>query len=231
MHRHLLATTCALGLLSTTRAFAQAPVPPPPPPWPAPSAAEPNELPPLKEPPLVPVEQRPKAHWYGWQILAPTFASEAMAFTAFFSAPGGTLLSGQGSKAGWAFFYAGLAGHGLSGPVVHLAHRHPLKALASLGLEAGLPAIAFATLFVPCNAGDDVGPCASLLVGLFLLLPLTLTAGTAIDSAALAWEPAAPRRAALAPSWTLAPLVLPPPRVASAPALTPPAGVAVVGTF
>jgi hypothetical protein len=122
---------------------------------------------------------------------------------------------------------AGLVGHGISGPIVHLAHGHPLLALGSFGLEAGLPALTVGlALGTRCSDLCDTNVLV-LVVG----TPIALSIGTAIDSAALAWEdrPKA-REGALAPAVRIAPLVLPPLRTGSL-RLPSPAGAALVGRF
>ena len=166
-------------------------------------------------------QREPKQQWYGWQILLPTLASDAVFI--------GGVASSATFDGGLYVALAGLVGHGFSGPIVHLAHGHPLKALASLGLEAALPAAFLATaLLSPCNGGDVcAGPLFAGLIG----VPIALTAGAAIDSSALAWEdcPAAPARAGSV-SYSLAPLMLPSLKV-GVPQTPRPAGVALVGTF
>lgn len=171
----------------------------------------PSWAPPPVEAPPPPGPQR----WYGWQILLPTLASDAMIL-------GGVL--GSSEKAGTGVLVAGLIGHGISGPIVHLAHGKPLKALASFGLEAALPGAMIAIgALSPCN--DDF--CGANLAALAIGVPIALTAGAVIDSSALAWEE---RSRPSATSISLAPLVLPPPHIGAG--STPrPAGVSLVGTF
>ena len=166
----------------------------------------------------------PSKRWYGWQILLPTLASDVVGLAG---------AATSGSTAGAAFLVSGVIGHAISGPIVHLVHHHPLKALASFGLEAALPGAAVLGVVAAaasCNNIDDGCVSAVLLVAI-LGLPIALTAGPAIDSAALAWEdrPASSDKAP-AVTWNVAPLVLPPlrPGAAHVPA---PAGVALVGTF
>jgi hypothetical protein len=123
----------------------------------------------------------------------------------------------------------GLVGHGLSGPIVHLVHGHPLRALASFGLEAALPAAVFGlAMATPCH--DEV--CSTSLEIIAIGFPLALSAGTAIDSAALGWEDrVAPAKATTGlASFTVAPLVLPPLHTGSTTSPRP-MGAAMVGTF
>ncbi|MDC3952700.1 hypothetical protein [Polyangium jinanense] len=61
--------------------------------------------------------------WYGWQTLIGVLVSDVV------------LIAGQGS----AVTYVGLAGHVLTGPIVHWAHGHVGNGFASLGLNVGLP--------------------------------------------------------------------------------------------
>jgi hypothetical protein len=166
----------------------------------------------------------PAKSWYGWQILIPTLASDAVTLTSLFA--------GGGSSAALGFAVAGALGHGLSGPIVHLAHGHPLKALASFGLEAALPllvAAAGAAVSSNNSTSDEDGPSVGLLV-ILLAAPIALTAGPAIDSAALAWEDRPPSDKAAGVTFNVAPLVLPPLRAGAAHAPAP-VGVALVGTF
>jgi hypothetical protein len=135
--------------------------------------------------------------------------------------------AGSGGTAALGIAIAGLAGHSLSGPIVHLAHGHPLTALASLGLEGGLPAFTIGLgLGMKCSEF-----CGSTIFLLLIGTPLALSIGTAVDSAALAWDdnPKA-RDGAPKPAVSLAPLVLPPLRMGAL-HLPPPAGAALVGTF
>jgi hypothetical protein len=67
-----------------------------------------------------------------WQILAPTAASDAMMFGGVF---------GFGGPVGKGFTIAGAVVRGISGPIVHLVHGHPRKALGSFALEGVLPGI------------------------------------------------------------------------------------------
>jgi len=163
----------------------------------------------------------PAKSWYGWQILIPTAAADALVLT--------SLYAGQGSSAAAGFTLAGLIGRGLSGPIVHLAHHRPLTALASFGLEAALPALVLTAAFTASCHDQNV--CAGELFAFVVGLPIALTVGPAIDSTALAWEdrPASSDKAA-GVTFSVAPLVLPSPRPGTAHAPAP-TGIALVGTF
>lgn len=93
-------------------------------------------------------------------------------------------------------------------------HGHPLKALASFGLEAVLPSLFVTAAFaLPCH--EEI--CSANYVAFYIATPIALSAGLAIDSAALAWEDAPPPRVRAArPSFGVSPLVLPPLRVGAA---------------
>jgi hypothetical protein len=164
--------------------------------------------------------RRARKRWYGWQILIPTLASDTIGIVGVFTS--------NGYPTGLGVAIAGLVGHGISGPIVHLAHGHPLTALASLGLEGALPGAVLGLGLGSCTSQTD-GCLGGLLFTLFVGLPIALTAGTSIDSAALAWEDR-PRNDALTPTVRVAPLVLPPLRMGTV-HLPPPAGAALVGTF
>jgi hypothetical protein len=225
--RHLASATFALATVCAPAAaraqtFPGIPLPnEPPAPYAAPS---PSELP----PPVAWGYERqyvPK-QWYGWQILIPTLASDALILGGAIGA--GAASSSTGSNVAAGMVVGGLAGHGLSGPIVHLAHGHPLKALASLGLEGALPtAFILAATLTPCN-GEICG--GNILAGV-IGVPIALTAGAAIDAAALAWEDApGPRYRTGLASISLAPQMVAPPTVGAS-QVPRPTGVALVGTF
>jgi hypothetical protein len=157
-------------------------------------------------------------------VLLPTLLSDALTI-------GGLVggIGGSGSTAGFAVAITGLVGHGISGPIVHLAHGHPLKALASLGLEAALPGAFIGLMFATSHSCEDIcaGPVLFGLVG----VPLAMTVGPAVDSAALSWEdPPSAKDAAAKPSLHVAPLMLPSLKVGAGRASSP-GGVSLVGTF
>ena len=244
LRRFASTLVAACALLAPAAAHAQGfpgvPLPDPPPPVPAPvfpgvplpyapppayAPVSPQELPPDPAGPYAPGAFAPRdlgKKWYGWQILVPTLASDALLM-------GGAFSSGNGGSASVGMIITGLVGHGLSGPIVHLVHGHPLKALASFGLEAALPAAIFgAAMASPCS--DEV--CSTSLMIAVVGLPVAFTAGTAIDSAALGWEDrVTPAKATTGlGSITVAPLVLPPLRTGSTTSPRP-MGASLVGTF
>jgi hypothetical protein len=230
-----LATLLAPAAVSA-QAFPGVPLPSPPPPAPvfpgvplpyaplpvyAPLA--PGELPPpgygAYGPGATAPSDAPK-RWYGWQVLIPTLASDALII-------GAVAGSGSGGNASTVVGLAGLIGHGISGPIVHLVHGHPLRALASFGLEAALPGTVIgALLATPCT--NDV--CSSTVYLALIGLPVAFTAGTALDSSLIAWEDRPAKAFAGLSSFTVAPLVLPPLHTGSTPGPRP-AGAALVGTF
>ncbi|TKD12731.1 hypothetical protein [Polyangium fumosum] len=61
--------------------------------------------------------------WYGWQTLIGVVAGDLVSVV------------GMGTP----ITYVGIAGHVLTGPIVHWAHGHVGKGFASLGLNVGLP--------------------------------------------------------------------------------------------
>jgi hypothetical protein len=106
--------------------------------------------------------------WYGWQ----TLSVDALAV-------GGLLFAGAlgGREVPLVTASAGI--YALGPPVVHLAHGHPWKGLASLGLRVGAPALGYA---LGRAAGGDASGAA--FAGAFL----GGMGATATDAAFLAWD-------------------------------------------
>lgn len=90
--------------------------------------------------------------------------------------------------------YIGMAGHVLTGPVVHWAHGHVGKGFASLGLNVGLPGIGLLSGFAV--GGSSWG---GLFLGL-MLGGIGYVAAPALDMGLLSTEtvdvPASPPRGA-----------------------------------
>lgn len=199
-----------------TGVYPWAPAPPPtatPAPYPTLPGATPWALPPTKQ-------------WYGWRILIPTIALDATMISTFFA----------GGKDGPYIAFGALVARGITGPIVHLVHGHPLKALGSLALEGALPGVFVGAMYAEvqqCNTstGDD-DFCVAPILTLIVAMPIALTAGAVIDSTVLAWEDR-PNVQGPDPKvrWSVAPIALPPLRVGAAHAGPMPMGAGVVGTF
>jgi hypothetical protein len=171
-----------------------------------------------------------RKRWYGWQVLIPNLVSDVV-FTGGAIGWLGNYTYFSPVNAGLGVAIAGLAVHGISGPIVHLAHGHPLKALASFGLEAALPGAIFGLTYAAVSTSQPdstgVGPFLLLVIG----MPIAWTAGTTVDIAALSWEdPSTAKRTAAQPSLHVAPLMLPPLKVGAVRAPSP-GGVSLMGTF
>ncbi len=93
--------------------------------------------------------------------------------------------------------YIGVAGHVLSGPVVHWSHGHVGKGFASLGLNVGLPGIGLLTGFAASGADAWGGLFLGLILG-----GIGYVAAPALDIGLLSTEtvnaPARPPRGASA---------------------------------
>lgn len=160
---------------------------------------------------------KPRRHWYGWQILLPVIASDlAGAFALFLT------VSREFNAIGPPVFVLSALGHGLSGPIVHLAHGHVSKAGASFLLSAVLPAAALGVNFESfhlCDSRERESritetcfiPTAILF---FITIPATFVGGMIVDAVVLANEDdklrAAAARGRVGASFSLAPLLVPP---------------------
>lgn len=115
--------------------------------------------------------------WYGWKIAVADVSSV------------GLLSVGLGMEAGEiAVFSLGTAG--LSAPIIHLTHENPVRALGSLGLRIGLPALGvFFARNVACGnrcdwpGSEDSANALSLFGG-----ALGFLAASLIDIFALGWD-------------------------------------------
>jgi hypothetical protein len=80
---------------------------------------------------------------------------------------------------------AGIAGHGLVGPIVHAANGEGWKALGSAAMTLGPPAIAFAAFLGPSCSGEMCGfrgiPALFISAG-------TVFAANVVDVGALAYK-------------------------------------------
>lgn len=141
------------------------------------------------------VSERPL--WYGWQTLSLDGALIAGSIA--------IIVAADGSERGNTLALVPAAGFVLGGPTIHLVHREPWRALGSLGLRTGLPALgaALGILLTHCPPpeGDDYGNCGlgEVIVG----TAVGILAASLIDGGKLARESAKPRSVAL----SLAPFV------------------------
>ena len=112
--------------------------------------------------------------WYGLPILATDSVAYGMFAAASLAQPtsGVTLPLGVG-------------GFVLGGPIFHLTHRQWGHAGLSLLMRAGLPLVGAALGAAGCNDGG--GGCGQGVIGLAVV---GMTAATAIDVAAVSYEPA-----------------------------------------
>ena len=75
---------------------------------------------------------------YAWQTLLVDGASLSLVlWGSSLSEPG----NDQGPNSGTYLIGAGIGGYVVGAPIVHLAHRQPLRALASLGLRGAVPVV------------------------------------------------------------------------------------------
>jgi hypothetical protein len=114
---------------------------------------------------------RPRRRWYGWQTL---LADGAIGLIAI------AMAESDAEDAALAFAGVGFT---LSGPIVHLAHGHPGKTVASLALRGGAVAL------IAAGAGtcDLRGGCGMLVFGV-----LGVPAAIVVDAAVIAREDAFP---------------------------------------
>jgi hypothetical protein len=137
--------------------------------------------------------------WYG----GPAVVADVLSFA---------MIGGGGSANNGELFLLGTAGFALGGPINHLAHGHPGRALASLGIRVlgggmATGAVLLEVLSHPCDgeASCHHSPALGLAAGAAILL-----ATMAVDDAVLPYEPRAPgafrpSRASLAPALVVAP--------------------------
>ena len=150
--------------------------------------------------------------WYGWQTLAFDGAALAMGLTLVAANPAdGTVAGTLGYGAGATFL--------LGAPAVHLAHEHPWKALASVGLRAGLPVVTalMGGFFASSSGRHDSRPSVDGAVqefgyvwaGVVLGSLVGAVGASALDATFIAHErvPAVPPRATVGAITTWAPTV------------------------
>jgi hypothetical protein len=151
--------------------------------------------------------------WYGWQTLTFDGAALAMGLTLVAANPadGSTVADTLGYGAGATFL--------LGAPAVHLAHEHPWKALASIGLRAGLPvATALVGGFFASSSGRNgsgqsvdgaIQQFGNVWTGVVLGSLVGAVGASALDATLIAHErvPAAPPRATVGAITTWAPTV------------------------
>jgi len=115
-------------------------------------------------------------HWYGWQ----TLIADAAVFGTFALA----VRSGSSSNGARAVGAVAELAYVFGGPIVHKAHGREWTGAADLGLRVALPLVlAFASQSSPTPyCGSGCGAAFGLLLGAGL--------ASALDAAALAWEPA-----------------------------------------
>lgn len=122
--------------------------------------------------------------WYGWQTLAFDGALFAGSITALYVAGETDVFE--------SLAWTPAVGFALGGPVIHLVHREPWRALGSLGLRGGLPALGGAIgigILATCPPPDgEYGNCG---LGEFVVgVGVGVLAASLIDGFALARESA-----------------------------------------
>jgi hypothetical protein len=129
--------------------------------------------------------------WYGWQTLAFDGAVFAGSITALVVAGDTDVFESLAWTPAVAF--------AVGGPVIHLVHREPWRALGSLGLRGGLPALGGAFgIGILANCPPPDGEYGSCGLGEFAVgVALGVLAASLIDGFALARESAGARDVAL----------------------------------
>ena len=132
--------------------------------------------------------------WYGWQILIPGAVADGLFALGFF-------------VGGVPVWVASAITHGISGPIVHLANRQPLKAGLSFLMEGVVPGAILTGGAVSLLSRD--GDETAGFVLLAIVFPITWVAGMAVDTAVLARKEVKtePEKA---PAISLAPFVVSP---------------------
>ena len=142
------------------------PYPYPQPYYPYPPPGQAGTYPSWAYPPFAP---KKVTRWYGWQTLIGVVASDLV-----------TVFGTAGTSG--ALIYVGIAGHVLTGPIVHWAHGHVSKGFASLGLNVGLPGLGMLAGFAIGGGGMASGFYGLAIGGLGYL------AAPALDISILAKE-------------------------------------------
>lgn len=156
------------------------------------TADPPQEPPPIV---LIPPPPPPETRWYGWQGLIADASSLLLI---------GSVGSGRTIGAG-----LGAIGYVTAPPIIHLAHGHPVKALASFGMRAAAVAVPVGGGFYlsdqACRHGGDM-----CFVGgeffFFYTAVLMIPAALVVDDVVLAREPAPPP---MVPDASIAPWAAP----------------------
>lgn len=152
----------------------------------------------------VPTEPKVVKRWYGYQTLLGVGVSDIVMLIGSQAMP-----SGAASNGVWAL---GAAGHVLTPPIVHWAHGHGMKGLASLGLTVGAPLVLGGTGFligISADSNRENDLPLYTFVGTVLGLSMGTIAATIIDVTVLAKEeekrsPAPSARASTSPPASMA---------------------------
>ena len=157
-------------------------------------AAAPQGAAPPKPPEAKPPEARQS---YALQVVLPTIVLDAL-----------ILPAGE-------YYLHVFAGRALAGPLVHVLHRRPVQALASLALEGLLPLAAGGAGLLYLReycAGYLYKTCVDAPIAIFVPAFIAGAAGTVLDATLLANEPVTPeppKKQALSFAPYVAPQVLP----------------------
>jgi len=117
-----------------------------------------------------------RERWYGWQLLSGDGTALLLLIAAGAS-------SDQKSHISDVLGYSALGAYLVGGPVIHVAHRNPGRALGSLALRAGLPILfgALGSTLENCSGDNDYDLCglpgAIFGGGLGIATAITLDAG------------------------------------------------------
>jgi hypothetical protein len=136
-----------------------------------------------------------KPLWYGWQTLALDGGLIVGGIVALHFAIDSDTRTGVVETLAWTPAVAYVVG----GPTIHLIHKEPWRALGSLGLRTGLPALGGAMgvgVFATCPPpGGEYGNCG---LGEFVVgVSVGVLAASLIDGGAVARKSAKPRGVAL----------------------------------
>jgi len=144
-------------------------------------------------------EDRPRRHWYGWQILAGDATVMLLGSVAFY---GGWKLHEQ-TGSGASLCALGPGAHLLSGPLVHVANDRPLTALGSFGMRLLGDSFGFTLggLFFAMSKSFSNDGVIAFGLGFMIGAAPGIIATTLVDSLVLARKPIAkPKRAGFLPT-------------------------------
>jgi hypothetical protein len=122
-------------------------------------------------------EPRIESRWYGDETLLMDGASAAVALLAVLA---------DDELASPILGFASIGGYVAGGPMMHVRHHAPGRALGSVALRVGLPLLGLAPALA-CSGRERDG-CGEAIGAVLIGLPLGIGAAIAIDAAVLARE-------------------------------------------